>query len=187
MSEMSGMSGAAGMRPAPMSPRRWLLTAALAAPLCALDLATKSLARARLYDAEPIPVLPWLLDLHLTLNRGVAFSLLPTDPGSWQHLLLLVVLLAATGLILWLALRAPGALEYAGWTLIASGAAGNLVERFAQGAVTDFLHLRLGDFSLFVFNLADCAISLGVALLLYDAFVQPRGGAVRDAPAGGSS
>jgi signal peptidase II len=53
--------------------------------------------------------------------------------------------------------------------LVIGGAIGNGIDRFAYGAVVDFVHLHWGRFSWYVFNVADCAIVAGVALLLLDA------------------
>ena len=42
----------------------------------------------------------------------------------------------------------------------------NLIDRSTRGSVTDFLDLRFGDLPLFVFNLADVWITLGVGILI---------------------
>ena len=52
------------------------------------------------------------------------------------------------------------------------GALGNGLDRVMHGAVVDFIHLHHGEFSWYVFNLADCAIVAGVGLLLYDALTE---------------
>ena len=46
-----------------------------------------------------------------------------------------------------------------------------MVDRFAYGAVFDFIHVHVGSFSWYVFNVADAAIVAGVIGLLYDSFV----------------
>jgi signal peptidase II len=60
--------------------------------------------------------------------------------------------------------------------LILGGAAGNLYDRLAHGAVTDFLELYVGEFHWPTFNLADSAITIGVALALLDMLRARRGG-----------
>jgi signal peptidase II len=52
--------------------------------------------------------------------------------------------------------------------LIIGGAVGNLVDRIVHGAVVDFISPHVAGYYWYVFNLADIAISLGVALLFYD-------------------
>jgi signal peptidase II len=62
--------------------------------------------------------------------------------------------------------------------LILGGALGNIVDRVRLGYVVDFLNLHFGAWSpFFVFNLADAAISIGVALLVLRALL------TREAPA----
>ncbi len=53
-----------------------------------------------------------------------------------------------------------------GYALIIGGALGNLIDRILHGYVVDFLLLHFGDWTLFVFNLADAALTLGPAILL---------------------
>ena len=57
--------------------------------------------------------------------------------------------------------------------LLIGGALGNLVDRFAYGAVVDFVFLHAGSFRWYVFNGADCAIVVGVVLLLIE-WLAPR-------------
>jgi signal peptidase II len=49
-----------------------------------------------------------------------------------------------------------------------------VIDRLAYGAVFDFLQLKVGDWSWYVFNVADAAIVAGVVGLLYDSFVLER-------------
>ena len=52
-------------------------------------------------------------------------------------------------------------------SLITAGALGNIIDRFIDGKVTDFLHLEFGSLSFFIFNLADAFITLGAILIIY--------------------
>jgi len=61
--------------------------------------------------------------------------------------------------------------------LVIGGAIGNGIDRAAYGAVVDFVHLHWGGFSWYVFNVADCAIVVGVVLLLLDAIRPSTDGA----------
>ena len=49
-----------------------------------------------------------------------------------------------------------------------------MIDRLAYGAVFDFIQLHVGDWSWYVFNVADAAIVAGVVGLLYDSFVLER-------------
>ena len=110
------------------------------------------------------PVLPFL-DLGLVFNTGVSYSLLSSLP-VWG--IGIVIAAALCALIVWWA-RSTSPLVRAGLAICIGGALSNALDRWLYGAVADFFWLHFGDTSLFVFNLADAAISLGVCLLLLDA------------------
>jgi signal peptidase II len=67
--------------------------------------------------------------------------------------------------------RETRALTVVSLALIIGGALGNGVDRAVYGAVVDFVHLHYGSFSWYIFNVADAAIVVGVAGLLYDSLV----------------
>ena len=110
-----------------------------------------------------VPVLPFL-DIGFVYNRGVSFGLLGSLP-VWAVAIVVAVALAA--LIVWW-LRSSSALVRVGLAICIGGAVSNAVDRWLFGAVADFFWLHFGDFSLFVFNVADAAITVGVCLLLLD-------------------
>ena len=56
--------------------------------------------------------------------------------------------------------------------LVLGGAVGNLVDRVARGAVTDFVDFYLGTYHWHTFNVADSAITVGLVLMAWDAFSQ---------------
>ena len=58
--------------------------------------------------------------------------------------------------------------------LVIGGAIGNLIDRLIYGKVADFFHFYVRGYDWYVFNIADCAITLGVAALLYDALLRPE-------------
>lgn len=158
----------------------------------ALDLAAKAWARAALEPyGSPIDFLPFV-SLRLSFNEGVSFSLLAFE-GEAARLLLIGLTAALTlALAVW-AYRSHG-WQRAALALVLAGALGNLIDRTARGAVTDFLGLHFGNWYPFVFNLADVWITLGVALLLAAPYLsatastagppRPRG-AERSAAGGG--
>jgi signal peptidase II len=113
------------------------------------------------------------LTLTLQMNRGISFSLLARDSASAQIALLLLTL-AVTGLLAWWLLRSRSVLPAAGLGLIIGGAVGNAIDRLAHGAVVDYLDLHAFGRHFFVFNGADAAINLGVALLILDLVLAPR-------------
>lgn len=109
------------------------------------------------------PVLPFI-DLGLVFNTGVSYGLLGSLP-LWAVGIVVVFALAA--LIVWWA-RSKSALVRVGLAICIGGAISNALDRWIYGAVADFFWLHFGNTSLFVFNLADAAITLGVGLLLLD-------------------
>jgi signal peptidase II len=74
---------------------------------------------------------------------------------------------------LWL-FRSRSGLPAVGLGLIIGGALGNAIDRIAHGAVIDYLDLHAFGRHFFVFNVADAAINIGVALLILDLLLIPR-------------
>jgi signal peptidase II len=128
-----------------------------------VDQVTKLLAERMLDYGQPIDLLP-ILSLYRVHNTGIAFSLF-SGFGSFG---LLIVMLVVTAIVLaiWYRTADGGRLAAIGYALIVGGALGNIIDRLAYGHVVDFLYLHLGDWSLFVFNLADAALTIGPALLI---------------------
>ncbi len=146
-----------------MSALRWYL---LALAVIVLDHVTKYLASANLEYGELVPLLP-ILDLTLLHNRGAAFSFL-SDAGGWQRWFFTAV---AVGVSAWIALwlhRLPAAKRWlaASLALILGGALGNVIDRMRFGAVVDFVDVHAAGWHWPAFNVADSAISVGVALLI---------------------
>lgn len=132
----------------------------------AIDLGAKAVAEAWLTEGVPRGFVPFV-DLSLSFNRGISFSVFAAhDPSSLALLLALQGTL--TCLVIAWALATTGTLERLGLAAIAGGAAGNFLDRLIDGAVTDFLDLHTGGIRWFTFNLADTWISAGVVLLLLE-------------------
>ena len=112
-----------------------------------------------------------ILDLYRVHNTGIAFSLLAGYGGL--ALIALTLAISVGVLIFWWRADEGGRLAAIGYGLIVGGALGNLVDRIFRGHVVDFLLLHLGDWTLFVFNLADAALTLGPIVLLL-VFYWPR-------------
>lgn len=116
----------------------------------------------------PVDFGPYL-EIVLAWNRGVSYGLFQqeTQIGRW----LLVGLSGAA--VIWLSRwlwREVSLVNCVSLGLIIGGALGNAVDRTVYGAVTDFVHLHYGDWSWYIFNVADAAIVAGVAGLLYGSF-----------------
>jgi signal peptidase II len=127
-------------------------------------------------DLRQVVLLP-VLNLTMVWNRGVTFGLL-NGLGSWGHVLLAGIALAVVvALGFWLR-RAESRLVAVAIGAIAGGAIGNVIDRVRFGAVVDFIHAHVatpwGDYSWYVFNIADAAIVCGVAALILDSQLSKR-------------
>lgn len=106
-------------------------------------------------------------NLVFVYNPGAAFSFL-SDAGGWQRWFFVVLALAVSG---WLTLlirqHAVERLLPLAAALILGGALGNVIDRIRFGAVVDFVDVHAAGWHWPAFNVADSAISLGVALLIW--------------------
>lgn len=151
----------------PANGLRWLGLAALA---IVLDQITKLAVLAKLAPYQDVIAVTGFFNLVHVHNTGAAFSLF-ADQGGWQKLFFLSVALIASAVIFWL-LRKPGGrvVYYAALALILGGALGNVIDRLAYGHVIDFLDFHAAGWHWPAFNIADSAITLGAALLIWDGF-----------------
>jgi signal peptidase II len=138
--------------------RATLAAGAVAVATLALDQLTKAIVRSEIGRTERVDVLPGV-DLVNTRNSGVAFSLF--TGGGW--VLALVAVIALTGLIVFFFTHLERRLIWLPTGMLIGGAAGNLVDRAAEGSVTDFIDLPLWP----VFNVADIGVTIGMLILLY--------------------
>jgi signal peptidase II len=107
-----------------------------------------------------------VFDLTLTWNRGISYGMFRSDTQG-----ILVAVGLALSLILWLwAARTGKRLTAAALGLVIGGALSNALDRVIYGAVADFFHFHVGNFSWYVFNPADVSIVAGGALLLYESY-----------------
>ncbi len=135
-----------------------------------LDQATKIwiVYQADLAARGSINMLP-VLDLVLVWNRGISYGLFQQDSDLGRWLLAGLTVAATVALWIW-STRVTERLTAIALALIIGGAIGNGIDRIVYGAVVDFVYFHVGDFSWYVFNLADAWIVAGVAGLLYDSF-----------------
>ncbi|MCA3555420.1 signal peptidase II [Aestuariivirga sp.] len=106
-------------------------------------------------------------DLVMVWNTGVSYGLFSTHLQEW-----LVALTLAIVILLWIwACGASRAIAAAALGMVIGGALGNASDRLTRGAVADFFHFHYQSFSWYVFNVADIAIVVGVALLMYESVV----------------
>jgi|UniRef100_UPI0040471A18 signal peptidase II len=131
-----------------------------------LDQLTKWWALNNLQLGMPEVVLPFLNWL-LLFNPGAAFSFLAQGTG-WQRWFFTIIGLAASAYIVWLLRKSQGEkLLCLALSLILGGALGNVLDRIMYGAVVDFIDFHYANWHWPAFNLADSAICLGAALIIW--------------------
>jgi signal peptidase II len=147
--------------------RPWLRWLALAGAVVFADLATKEWVTQSLHYGESREITPFF-NLVLVHNSGAAFSFL-AGAGGWQRWFFTGIAIAISVVIVWM-LRKPGnpPLLNAALALVLGGAIGNLFDRVTLGYVVDFVQLHAAGHSFPAFNVADSAITVGVAMLVWD-------------------
>lgn len=131
--------------------------------LLAIDLVVKYVLNTS--NIESITLIPLFLDFYLTKNTGIALSLFSSS-GSLTQIFLTITIFVALMFLLYTFYTTKDKMQKIGLTLVLSGGFGNFLERLFFGSVTDYLHLRIGTNSLFVFNLADFFITLGAIIII---------------------
>lgn len=111
-------------------------------------------------------------------NRGVSFGLLRADVDLTRWALAAFSIGVAVFLAVWVR-NARRPLMAVALGLVIGGAIGNVVDRIRFGAVADFLDFSRLWFP-WVFNVADSAITCGIALLLLDMLLQEKQGTATD-------
>jgi len=131
-----------------------------------LDQLSKWSALSNLKMGVPEQVLPFMNWL-LLFNPGAAFSFLAQGSG-WQRWFFTAIGLAACIYIIWLIRKSQNdKLLCIALSLILGGALGNVLDRLMYGAVVDFIDLHYANWHWPAFNIADSAICIGAALIIW--------------------
>ena len=134
--------------------------------LVVLDLFSKDYAANNFLFAQSYSTFIPFIDFLLIYNSGIAFGIFDGYGNLASNLLLVITIFILIYLIRLLVKEKVQIAKFA-LSLITAGALGNIIDRFIDGKVTDFLHLEFGSFSFFIFNLADAFITLGAILIIY--------------------
>ena len=143
------------------------LALAAAAAVALLDQLSKWWIVERVMDPPRALEVTGFFNLMLIYNRGVSFGILDSEAALLPWVLSGLAVAIVIGLVVWLR-QIEGRWPGVAVGLIVGGAVGNVIDRLRLGAVIDFLDLHWAGFHWPAFNLADSAITLGVALLLVD-------------------
>jgi signal peptidase II len=147
----------------------------LALGVAVLDQVTKALVIATIPLHRTIPVIRGFFDLTHLKNTGAAFGVLASAGSARPLLVTLLAVAVFLGVFAWSLSTSPEhRLLQTALALIMGGAVGNLVDRVRFQFVTDFLRFYVDRWEWPSFNVADSAISVGVALLAWDIWKRPE-------------
>jgi signal peptidase II len=148
---------------------RWLGVSAI---VIVLDQLTKSRVASVFQLGDSVTITSFF-NLVLAYNTGAAFSFL-AGAGGWQRVFFIAIAVIASVVIVYL-LRKPKnhSLMNVALALILGGAIGNVIDRVRLGHVVDFIQVHAAGYFWPAFNIADSAITVGAALLIWDSFRKP--------------
>jgi len=151
-----------------MRTRGYSFQLAVAGLIVVADQLTKLVIRREFELYDSAAVIPNLFSLTRIHNTGAAFGLLDGVDLPFKTALLAVVSVAALAGLVMFAVSLPGLhrLARVGVALGVGGAAGNLIDRVWLGYVVDFVDVYWGGWHFWAFNVADSAISTGMALII---------------------
>ncbi len=125
---------------------------------------------------ESLEIIPGFFSLTYLTNKGAAFGFLSGVTAAWRHYFFLI--LASIALVLiciaWFRMQKDHSFYGPALAMIAGGAIGNVIDRVRLGAVVDFLDFYVAGHHWPAFNVADSAITVGVALFLLANFLEER-------------
>lgn len=129
------------------------------------DQITKYLARTSIHPLETIELLPFL-NLVNVRNQGAAFGMFRSLGNNF----FILISVAAILFMLWVIITAKE--DYRVFSLLAGGAIGNLIDRLTLGYVVDFIDVTVSGYHWPAFNVADSALSAGIAFLMINLFIK---------------
>jgi len=142
----------------------------IALSITLLDQVSKFYVQKTLRLGQVVPVIPSFFNLTYVLNPGAAFGFLSGAPAAIRHPLFTAISIVAVLFIIYYRARhrQMRLLPSVGLACILGGAVGNLIDRLRLGMVVDFLDFHYGGNHWPAFNVADSAITIGVALMILE-------------------
>lgn len=130
--------------------------------LTVLDQITKMWAVATLKDKPAIVLIKDVLELRYLENRGAAFGIL-----QGRAIPLLIFTFALACMIIYVYHKVPEGRKFILFQIclifLLAGAFGNMIDRFVNQYVVDFIYFKLIDFP--TFNVADCYVTVSVTII----------------------
>lgn len=142
----------------------------LIATIIISDQITKGIVQQKFALGESIPVIPEFFHLTYVRNPGAAFGMFGTASDYIRTPLFFILPVIACFWLLWLIWhsRNTNFWHCLSYSLIFSGAVGNLIDRFTMNYVVDFFDFFIGTHHFAAFNIADSAITVGAAVLVVE-------------------
>lgn len=142
----------------------------IALSITLVDQVSKFYVQATLRLGQVVPVIPSFFNLTYVLNPGAAFGFLSGAPAAIRHPLFTAISIFAVLFIIYYRARhrQMRLLPSVALACILGGAVGNLIDRLRVGMVVDFLDFHYGGNHWPAFNVADSAITIGVALMILE-------------------
>jgi signal peptidase II len=141
-----------------------------------IDQVTKWVVRVSLDPTQSLNIIPGYLRLSYLHNSGVAFGFFNNVESEWKPYILGALAIVALVVIVIYSLRMPQdrILLQMALAITMGGILGNFLDRLIRGYVIDFIEFHIHEaFYWPTFNVADSAITIGIALLLIDAVKNP--------------
>lgn len=134
-----------------------------------LDVVTKAYVASTLFLHESFAVIEGFFNITYVRNPGAAFGFLAGASPGFRITFFLSITLAVIGMILYYIWKSheKEMFETFSLSLILSGALGNMIDRVRFGEVIDFIDVYIGSHHWPAFNVADSAISIGAAFLIF--------------------
>ena len=150
----------------------WRLGLIVAAVVLFLDRISKwwLISVYQMPEREEVTLLPFF-KLVMWWNPGISFGLFRSHGELLRWTFVGIFTLICLLLVRWMT-KTDRHLTLVGLGLVLGGAIGNISDRVIFGAVADFFYFHIGDWYFPAFNVADMGISVGAAVLLFDAIVE---------------
>ncbi|WP_211745420.1 signal peptidase II [Paenibacillus sp. Marseille-Q4541] len=137
-----------------------------------VDQGSKWLIKTRLELGEHVSVIGDFFYITSHRNRGAAFGILQDQ--RWFFIVVTIIVVCALVWYIQKIKSQPDKLLPLALSLVLAGAIGNFLDRLLMGEVVDFFKFNFGSYTFPIFNVADSAIVIGVALIILDTLLESR-------------
>ncbi|GIP41963.1 lipoprotein signal peptidase [Paenibacillus sp. J45TS6] len=137
-----------------------------------VDQGSKWLVKTNMDLGQEISVIGDFFYITSHRNRGAAFGILQDQ--RWFFIVVTIIVVIALVWYIQKIKSQPDKLLPLALSLVLAGAIGNFLDRLLMGEVVDFFKFNFGSYTFPIFNVADSAIVVGVALIILDTLLESR-------------